>query len=148
MNRQSPHANEPFGRVVPKSHANDLCLSVSPVPSAVGLVRKRLGRHLQKLGRDDLTHTALLVASEIVTNAVREHQEHCPHVPIIIRAFPQPDGRFRIEVDDVSPARPEIRSALPLEESGRGLAIASTLSDEMGYSLRGNGGKTVWTVLS
>ena len=81
----------------------------------------------------DLTETATLVVSELVTNAYaaaaalgRETM-----IDLCLRLF---DDRLRVEVSDASPQVP-VRDPWPdpITETGRGLDLVDALSSEWGY---------------
>lgn len=83
--------------------------------------------------RDD----ALLLLSEIVTNAVRH-----AHGKTIVLTITTLDHRLRAEVLDESPS-PPIRRASD-ESSGLGLVVIGQLSDRWGVDQHEGDGTTVW----
>ena len=88
---------------------------------------------------DELVMTATLLASELVTNALR-HGSGC--ITLLVTTFRQ---QVRIDVADESGSQPAPRSAHPDDESGRGLLIVETLAHEWGAeTLPQGGGKAVW----
>lgn len=83
--------------------------------------------------------TATLLASELITNALR-HGSGCITLLVTRSAH-----SVRVDVADESRLEPTPRSARPEDENGRGLLIVETLADEWGMeSLPQGGGKTVW----
>lgn len=85
------------------------------------------------------TETALLLTSELVTNAVL----HAGGSPVL--AVDVQPARLRVTVTDHGaplPAPPT--SVPPLEESGRGLFLVETLAHRWGSDPQGAGGKAVW----
>lgn len=92
----------------------------------------------------DAADDALLIASELVTNAVR-HGE-----PEIVLAVDVSGDSLRIEVSDGGddlPAMPELQPAVE-RPTGRGLLIvAATASDWGVVRVDGRPGKTVWAQL-
>ncbi len=80
---------------------------------------------------------ALLVISELVTNAVQHGQP-----PLSLRVVMMTD-EMRIEVADGGPAAPRPRTPPVEQAGGRGLDIVSQLSSEWGWR-RSASGKTVW----
>lgn len=80
---------------------------------------------------DDAADTALLLTSELVTNAVRHGSP-----PVHVRAEVSEGGVVRVEVDDASPS--PIRPQDPdLEDlGGRGLQLVEMLSTAWGSRLR------------
>ncbi|MFJ6821781.1 ATP-binding protein [Streptomyces niveus] len=107
-------------------------------PSSVGLARLELRKSLAGWGLSALEDSAVLVLSELVTNAVRHARvpsgreietRFLPMVP------PKPSG-LRIEVHDTSALRPRLRAAEPDACDGRGLLLVDALADEWGVADR------------
>ena len=93
---------------------------------------------LWKLDRDT-TETALLLVSELATNAIRHG---APPVRLLLRLD---QDRLRVEVTDSSPALPELAQPSPDQTSGRGLQIVQQLAAKWGArTLPRRLGKTVW----
>ncbi|MBZ5739162.1 ATP-binding protein [Nocardioides mangrovi] len=88
------------------------------------------------------TETALLLTSELVTNAVL-HAGGNPVLDIDV----QP-ARLRVTVTDGGAPLPDQPDApvtpAPLAESGRGLFLVETLADRWGSEPRSPYGKAVW----
>ena len=82
---------------------------------------------------DDLA----LLASEVVTNAVRHTRATCA---VTVRWTGE---RVRVEVTDTDPARPALRDVSAHAEDGRGLLLVASLSADWG-STPDRAGKTVW----
>jgi anti-sigma regulatory factor (Ser/Thr protein kinase) len=117
----------------------------SPVPwDSDGVARARVGVR-RSLALADLPETlrrhAELVASELVTNAVR-------HGSPPLRMTVLTVGRgVRIEVRDASPLPPAtLLTSPPTAEGGRGLGIVGALSSRWGHYQEGTG-KCVWSEL-
>ncbi|HEY7010438.1 MAG TPA: ATP-binding protein [Jatrophihabitantaceae bacterium] len=92
----------------------------------------------------DTTDDALLIVSELVTNAVR-HGDGDIVVSLDVRA-----DRMRIEVRDDSPELPVIPTEHPPTDrpAGRGLLIVAATASDWGVErVRGDLGKTVWAEL-
>lgn len=91
---------------------------------------------------DDTRETVLLLANELVTNAV-EHAGGEAVLDAVVR-----DGAIRVEVTDSSPAIPQAPDALggDLDERGRGLFLIAALASRWGADRRPQG-KTVWCEL-
>ncbi|MEU5519038.1 ATP-binding protein [Streptomyces griseoaurantiacus] len=121
----------------------------------------RLPRHPRSVGRartllreqarmwklpDDVTETAVLLLSELMTNAYR-HAKVPPGREIRARCV-ESDGRLRLTVTDASDVLPVVRETGPEDESGRGLPLVAALADAWGAEPRPCGiGKTVWCEL-
>ncbi|MEV4436124.1 ATP-binding protein [Streptomyces sp. NPDC049585] len=110
----------------------------------VGLARAELRKALADWGLALLEDTALVVLSELMTNAV-VHAKVSPGRQIATSFRREADG-VRIAVDDASEVRPVLRPQDP--ESGRGLHLVSLLSAQWGVDDRAGVGKTVWAVVT
>lgn len=112
---------------------------LEPSPEAVSRARRTVHDTLAAWGLDILADDMVLVASELVTNALQHASG-----PIVM-VLQQRDETVLVEVADVSSALPVPRSESADDESGRGLALVEALSDDWGYRRRGNRrGKWVW----
>ncbi len=92
----------------------------------------------------DLFEIALLLTSELVTNAVRYGGPS-----IVLTVKDEPDV-FRVEVHDDGPRapRPQHGATTGNAVSGRGLLLVESLSHEWGTSRRNHEtGKSVWFTL-
>jgi anti-sigma regulatory factor (Ser/Thr protein kinase) len=116
-------------------------IELPPVPQAPGRARAFVRRHLTELGFPKLVDDAVVIAVEMVTNAVRE----APDGPVSL-SLRLVEGRPVIEVRDCSPMLPILREPDFVSENGRGLHIMSALAAELGWH-RSGGGKVVWAVL-
>ena len=115
--------------------------------------RRRVQTQLTEWGIDsDLRDTAVLVTSELVTNALVH-----TGTKIITCALALHRGLLRIEVTDHADGHdrgdaapgPIAGDASPTEENGRGLQLISRLSDAWGATIGKNGnGHMVWAILS
>jgi DNA-binding NarL/FixJ family response regulator len=85
---------------------------------------------------------ALLVVSELVTNAVTHATSRCE---LLLRLAT--DG-IRIEVADTGSGSPEPQSLDLRRSSGRGLLIVSGVSTALGIDPLEGGGKVVWAELA
>ena len=106
--------------------------------ASAGQARSFLRAELATLDLDDdVVDTIVLLASELVTNAVLHAR-----TDLIVRYMLHP-GCVRIEVLDGNSRLPSPVAA-PLDAtSGRGLALVQSLADNWGIE-RTAGGKTVW----
>ena len=89
-------------------------------------------------GPSDLVDSALVVASELVTNAVR----HAAGAPLTIVVSTSP-RELRIGVEDASADAPQIVDAY--EGGGRGMVVVAAMSSRWSVQERPDG-KVVWAV--
>lgn len=88
---------------------------------------------------EDCVGTAELLASELVTNAVRHALP-----PLALRVLLEP-GTARLEVRDSSSDRPQVvNHGDDLTLSGRGMLLVDALADGWGVEAFDGDGKTVW----
>jgi hypothetical protein len=111
-----------------------------PTASAVGAVRRYVANTLLAWDAAHMGSDALLVASELATNAVR-------HAASAFRVTLARSGaRIRISVEDVSGTLPRPLAASPESFGGRGVSMVATVSQRWGTDeLRT--GKVVWSEL-
>jgi anti-sigma regulatory factor (Ser/Thr protein kinase) len=121
---------------------------------------RRARRHTveftRRWGLHDVTDSAELLVSELMTNAFEAsrscagHRRHNPALaaaPLQLRLAVE-HGRLRIEVRDDDPRPPVPDDPQPLEERGRGLLLVETYSHRWGYHRLPGGGKAVWCVVA
>lgn len=89
--------------------------------------------------------TAVLLLSELVTNAVRHAR--VPQGREIGALFALRDDVLRVEVADASNVAPTPRTPDKDDAGGRGLLLVSTMADDWGVSPREGVGKVVWAEL-
>ncbi|MEU8702191.1 ATP-binding protein [Streptomyces sp. NPDC048680] len=111
-------------------------------PRQVGRVRAELRTALASWALVPVTDTALLVLSELLTNAGR-HARVSPGREIETRFVRLPDG-VRIEVHDASSVRPAGREPALDACDGRGLFLVAAPADRWGSADRNGPGKVVW----
>ena len=100
--------------------------------------RQAVARFLSTAHLSQLTDDAQLLASELVTNAVRHATG-----PIEVRAYVR-DGFLRPEAgDSCCDQGPEPRQASADDEGGRGMELIDKLSSRWGWRIRGPI-KVVW----
>ncbi|MFF4367690.1 SpoIIE family protein phosphatase [Streptomyces sp. NPDC001594] len=109
-------------------------------PSAVSRVRRAAAGQLEAWGMEELSFTAELVLSELITNAIRYGNE-----PIRVRLLH--DRNLICEVSDASSTSPHLRYAATTDEGGRGLFLVAQYAERWGtrYTERG---KVIWAELS
>lgn len=90
----------------------------------------------------DLIEVALLLMSELVTNAIRHGQGA---VGLAIKKLP---SGLCVEVSDAGPGRPSALRPGPDRLGGRGLLLVERLASQWGVTPSAAGpGKTVWFAL-
>lgn len=108
----------------------------------VAAARGALLETLTQWGLDGLSDSAVLVLSELFTNAVRH--AHVPTGREIETRFRLIRDHVRIEVHDASDEKP-VRGPTDVESSGgRGLLLVETLADSWDVEPREGVGKVVW----
>ncbi len=120
-------------------------------PEAAKAARDFTKATLREWQLDDLTQEAVLLASELVTNAIRHGQ--C--------ASAAGDGRAKVElawhrqasrviclVTDRSPLPPVLGTADRDSESGRGLQVVQAIAATWGWMMLGATSKAVWAALT
>jgi anti-sigma regulatory factor (Ser/Thr protein kinase) len=110
-------------------------------PDAPRASRRFVLEALEKLDCEQFATDALLVITELATNAV-EHARSDFTVTVAASG----DG-IRIEVRDTSPFAPVVREFSPAATSGRGLLIVDALASAWGTAHAGIG-KIVWAQLA
>ncbi|WP_175410909.1 ATP-binding protein [Streptomyces sp. TRM64462] len=122
-----------------------LTLHWNNAPSSVGRARRALRTALAGWNAEAVEDEAVLVLSELLTNAVQHAQ--APGRPLATRFTRLPDGGVRIEVHDASEAHPKPTTPQPPDaEAGRGLHLVTALAASWGVT-RQEGGKTTWAEL-
>ncbi|MEV0487390.1 ATP-binding protein [Streptomyces sp. NPDC050508] len=107
----------------------------------VRTARQGTHEYLRLIGAsDDLVNTALLVVSELVTNAIK----HGAGQPVGLKVM-HLAGELRIAVSDGNPTPAKLQAARVDDESGRGLLIVSAMSKKWGVD---DDGMTTWCVLT
>jgi serine/threonine-protein kinase RsbW len=113
----------------------------------VGRARRDLRDVLTAWGLEELTDSAELVLSELVTNAVRHARS--PLGRHIETRYERADGGVRIEVHDANERWPELQKADAEAEAGRGLMLVDVITGQRwGASEREGVGKLVWAVVT
>ncbi|WP_329375691.1 ATP-binding SpoIIE family protein phosphatase [Streptomyces sp. NBC_01483] len=106
-------------------------------PESAAAARRLVAGQLTDWDLDDLTFSTELIASELVTNAVRYSSG-----PAQLRLIN--DRALICEVSDNSNAAPHLRHAEDDDEGGRGLYLVAQLAQHWGARRTGRG-KIIWT---
>jgi anti-sigma regulatory factor (Ser/Thr protein kinase) len=118
--------------------ANEARISLAPDLNSPRKARAFLAMLLHEWGLTHLDDKALLLASELVTNAVLHAQATSTLSACV------DDEALEIRVTDPDEALPERLQPEPDAEAGRGLMLVSTLADSWGVEPLQNGGKAIW----
>ena len=124
-------------------------LVLGALPTAPSCARLHASAILREWGLGDLSETAALVISELVTNAVQAPDEPASTaqvgLPVIHFRLLADARRVVIEVWDNNSQAPTPRQTAPDEEHGRGLMLVEALCERWGSEVvPGWGGKVVW----
>ncbi|WP_327249129.1 SpoIIE family protein phosphatase [Streptomyces sp. NBC_01320] len=106
-------------------------------PKAVSRVRAGVTHRLETWGLDQLTFTAELIVSELVTNAIRYGVQ-----PIRLRLL-YDSSNLICEVADDSSTSPHLRRAAATDEGGRGLFLIAQFARRWGTRYTAHG-KIIW----
>jgi anti-sigma regulatory factor (Ser/Thr protein kinase) len=112
-----------------------------PSPDAPRQARRFVWEVLREHGYCSLTEDAVLIASELATNAV-VHARSRFEVAVHFDA-----GTVTLSVSDSSPQRPVAGEPSPSDQAGRGLAVVAALAFDWGC-VETRAGKTVWAELA
>ena len=114
-------------------------------PAAPAEARRRVRDAIRSWRVSVDLDTALLLTSELVTNAVRH--EAGQRAQAVVLAITCSRGRLRVDVHDTSRSLPAVAEVPADAETGRGLLLVETLSDEWGF-YRTPAGKAVYFTLA
>ena len=111
--------------------------SVAPALSAIAPARHWARDRLTEAGVTDRPlETAILLVSELVTNAVRVARDHVQLQLIRV-------DKLLVEVSDDNHNLPSLEPAGSMDEHGRGLQLVSKLAERWGTARKAVG-KVVW----
>lgn len=132
-------------------------LELAALPSAVSLTRRFIEAHLRKWHLEEMTYTAALVASELVTNAIKATgitEAPAGYAAIYDMDLARVTTRLRLsasslftEVWDGDPHPPVPACPGDLDEDGRGLMLVTALTAAWGYYPSVTG-KVVWAEIT
>ncbi|MER5857034.1 SpoIIE family protein phosphatase [Streptomyces sp900105245] len=115
-------------------------LELPPDPAMVARARTLAGRQLADWGLSELSFTAELVVSELVTNGIRYATG-----PVMLRLIR--DRCLLCEVSDNAHTAPHLRRARRDDEGGRGLFLVAQMTQRWGTRYTSSG-KTIWAELA
>ena len=119
-------------------------MTLPAVGQAAGLARRQTRDALASWELGQLEETAVLLVSELVSNAVRHARSSASGLQL--RLAPS-RSCLRIEVTDADPRPPQPRAPAGLDESGFGFVLVDALASSWGVDHAANG-KTVWIELA
>ena len=117
--------------------SQQLRLPLRSSTDAPSQARQAIGDLLERFRRTDLTPDAVLLASELVTNAI----EHAGG-PILLTAT-YLEATLRVEVHDARPELPSLRPLTATDETGRGLHLVRLIANRWATAPQPDG-KTIW----
>jgi anti-sigma regulatory factor (Ser/Thr protein kinase) len=118
--------------------SQSVSLALRSEPASVRIARRLVDRWLGSAAGSQFGEDVQLVASELVTNAVR-------HSSLAGLRLSRDGDCVILEVDDRSQGEPRMAEELsPAAASGRGLVIVDRLVSRWGWRPLPDGGKRVW----
>jgi anti-sigma regulatory factor (Ser/Thr protein kinase) len=112
------------------------------LPESAAAARRLVRHALETWQMPQLADTALVVLTELVSNAVR----HASGAGMRVTIVRLTERRVSVSVTDRDSARPQMRIPDLVETGGRGLCIVTALSASWGVDLLPSG-KRVWADL-
>jgi anti-sigma regulatory factor (Ser/Thr protein kinase) len=112
-------------------------IALTPNPMSSHVARNFVGGALERWGREDLVENALLLTSEVVTNAIL----HARTDLVVTASLDGNRARVAVRDEEVNP--PRRRQPRPDSENGRGLVLVEALAGSWGVIPHGSG-KVVW----
>lgn len=131
---QMPHTSSSVSETVRATWA------LLPVPAAIGAFRQFVRNTLWSWGEEALVEDAVLVTSEMATNAI-SHARSAFFATLVRQG-----DVVRLSIEDTGPGSAAPRAAGEEDVSGRGLLIVEALADRWGVEERPSG-KVVWVEL-
>jgi anti-sigma regulatory factor (Ser/Thr protein kinase) len=131
----------------PDAVAGPCELVLNPDPESVRAARDFTAMTLRDWKLDDLVDEAVIVASELVTNAIR-HGTRCTvsavNTAMVHLAWQRQADKIICVVTDSSDQPPVLEDADMASESGRGLQVVHALAAAWGWAMLGTCQKVVW----
>jgi Histidine kinase-like ATPase domain len=159
MRSEGSRALAPSGDVVfPTQRLASSACELPPRPESVRQARFFTRETLQRWALPELLDDIALVASELVTNAVRHgvgatmppHAAgaRTPAAPPVRLSLAHWTSRVVCSVRDPSDQGPAARTPDFIAESGRGLHLVASCSDAWGWHPLAGAGKVVWALFA
>lgn len=121
-------------------------LQLGALPTAVGCGRAHARLVLREWGLSHLVDDAVLIASELLTNALQASRALGNSTPIALRLLAS-DEQLIIEAWDQWVEDYDLKRTPGDDESGRGLAVIDALSNRWGTGRLSDDYKIVWAEL-
>ena len=131
-------------------------ITLPPVPESAKAAREFTAATLRNWHLDPLISDAVLIASELVTNAINHGSPKGAQAGLGARAEPGAAveltwsyqvSRLICVITDRAAEPPVTAPADPDAESGHGLQIVGALAAAWGWTMLGTGEKAVWAAL-
>ena len=117
---------------------------LTPGPAAAADARRHVRATISASGVPIDAYVAVLLTSELVTNAIWHDANEDKRVQLVIIWI---GDLLRVEVHDTSPYKPVLADARPDSETGRGLMLVADLSTDWGF-YKTDMGKAVYFTLA
>lgn len=127
---------------VGRRRATEAALDLAQHPTSVRKAREFVSRTLSEWDLERLVDDALLVVSELATNALTHADSAC-RVRLALTS-----ATVRIDVLDTGAGTPEPQPASSTAEHGRGLHLVGALTSAWGLEVVPGEGKLVWAELT
>ncbi len=129
-------------------------LGLAPVPESARAAREFTVATLRKWHLEPLIEDAVVIASELATNAIRHGTPAAtgdtasdPARGRVELSWCRQASRLTCVITDPTGAPPAVAAHDPEAESGHGLQIVGALAVAWGWTILGTGGKAVWAAL-
>lgn len=119
-------------------------ITLAPVPESAKAAREFTAATLRTWHLDSLVPDAVLIASELVTNAI-DHGGQAG-APLEL-SWAYQAGQLTCVVTDRAAEPPVMAAADTGAESGHGLRIVGAIAASWGWTMLGSGAKAVWAAL-
>jgi len=136
--------------VTTSSYRRPRHVRLAALPSAAPWARRILRHMLREWQLESMSDPALLLVSELVTNAVKASASQPgkdQSLPMIGLTLQFTDAGLRAEVWDANPAFPVLQQAELMEPGGLELVLVDALADAWGHRAA-DGGKVVWFTIA
>lgn len=121
-------------------------LELGPLPTAIGCARDHARVVLAEWGLTQLVDDAVMLVSELMTNAYKASRALSPPRPMVLRLLAN-DSQLLIEAWDQWVEGYTLKQGAPDAEHGRGLTVVTALSQRWGVGRIGDLYKVVWAEL-